>query len=90
MHPLRNILNRLIWSEKEKPGDYEIIYIHRGVPGNSRRLNASNILKVGKSWFSFKDNEEEKIIPFHRVILIVNLKNGKCLWRKFRRLNLFP
>ncbi|MEM3552235.1 MAG: RNA repair domain-containing protein, partial [Candidatus Bathyarchaeia archaeon] len=81
MHPLRNILNKLVWSEKEKLEDYEITYIHRGVPGNSKSLKASSIIKIGKSWFIFKDNEEEKVIPFHRVILVVNLKTGECLWR---------
>jgi uncharacterized protein (UPF0248 family) len=82
MHPLKNILNKLFWSEKENPEDYKIIYIHRGAPGNLKSLNASCITKIGKSWFSFKDNEEEKIIPFHRVTLIVNLKTGEYLWRK--------
>lgn len=82
MHPLRNILNKLVWSEKKKLKDYEIFYIHRGVPGNSKSLNASSIVKIGKSWFSFREGEEEKTIPFHRVTLIINLKTGELLWRK--------
>ncbi|MEM3606133.1 MAG: RNA repair domain-containing protein [Candidatus Bathyarchaeia archaeon] len=82
MHPLKNILNKLFWSEKNKLKDYEIFYTHRGAPGDSKNLNASSIVKIGKSWFSFKEGKGEKIIPFHRVTLIVNLKTGELLWRK--------
>jgi uncharacterized protein (UPF0248 family) len=82
MHPLRNILNKLIWSGENNLKDYIILYIHRGAPGNSKSLSASSIIKISGSWFSFKEGEEEKIIPFHRVTLIVNLKTGELLWRK--------
>ena len=82
MHPLRNILNKLIWDERESLEDYEIIYVHRGAEGGLRRLRASRIAKVGKSWFSFREGEEETVIPFHRVAAVIDLKTGREVWRR--------
>jgi uncharacterized protein (UPF0248 family) len=83
LHPLRAILNRILWNEKEGHyDDYVVTYIHRGAPGDSRGVSFARIKKIGKSWFSLVDFEEEVIIPFHRILTVKNIQTGEVLWRK--------
>jgi uncharacterized protein (UPF0248 family) len=81
MHPLKNVFNKMIWDARERTEDYVIHYVHRGVPGDSRHINASSITKVGASWFTYATPEsDETLIPFHRVTRIVNVRTGKTVW----------
>ncbi len=81
MHPLRNIFKKITWDARERAGNYVIYFIHRGVPGDMREINASLITKVGPSWFTYATAEsEETLIPFHRVIRIVNVQTGQAIW----------
>lgn len=83
MHPLRSILNRMTWDKRERVEDYVVYFTHRGVPGDTRMINASLITKVGRSWFTYAAAEsDETLIPFHRVRRIVNVQTGKAIWRK--------
>jgi uncharacterized protein (UPF0248 family) len=82
LHPLRNILNRILWNEKEHQEDYLITYIHRGAPGDSRQVPFTSIKKIGKSWFSLSEAGEEIQIPFHRIVTVQNVQTGEILWRK--------
>ncbi len=46
-----------------------------------REINASLITKVGPSWFTYATAEsEETLIPFHRVMRIVNVQTGQVIW----------
>lgn len=81
MHPLRNIFNKVAWDKRERAENYLVYFIHRGVPGDTRKINASMITKVGASWFMYaSDESEETLIPFHRVKRIVNVKTGESIW----------
>ncbi|MGD0689032.1 MAG: RNA repair domain-containing protein [Candidatus Bathyarchaeia archaeon] len=82
VHPLRNILNRLRWDEKENPEDYVITYRHRGAPGDTKQVNASNIRTLGKSYFTIQEDSagEESLIPFHRILEIRNMRDDSILW----------
>ncbi len=86
VHPLRNILNRLRWSETEQADDYEITYRHRGAPGDVRKIRARTIERIAKSYFTMKTgnsvNSEEVVIPFHRVLEIRKLTDGSLIWVK--------
>ncbi len=81
MHPLKNILNKLRWDEKENPNDYLITYRHRGAPGDVKQIKASMIRSLGKSYFTLSERagDEESVIPFHRILEIRNV-NGTTLW----------
>ena len=81
-HPLKNVFNKIFWDKRENPRDYKVFYTHRGVEGNVKSLLASRIVNVGKGWFSFNEEDREVKIPFHRVVLVVNVKTNKVLWRK--------
>jgi len=81
-HPLKNILNRLRWDNRENSGDYLITYRHRGAPGDVKQIRASSIKSLGKSYFTIQLelDEEETVIPFHRVLEIRNTPKNSIIW----------
>jgi len=80
---LRSILNKMTWDRRERAENYVVYFIHRGVPGNTRKINASLITKIGPSWFMYATAEsDETLIPFHRVRRILNVQTGKLIWTK--------
>lgn len=79
---LRDLLNRIVWDPREDRENYEILFVHRGVNGNVRRISMSDIVRVTKSWFIYLDSGSEQPIPLHRVLRVVNLKTRKVLWSK--------
>ena len=83
MHPLKNVLNKLRWDERERAENYLITYRHRGAPHDVKRVKASNIRKLGNSFFTLADelDSEETIIPFHRIIEIRNLQKDVIIWK---------
>jgi len=81
MHPLKNIFNKITWDRRERAENYVVYFTHRGVPGDTREINASLITKVGRSWFTYATaDSDETVIPFHRVRRIVSLETGKVIW----------
>jgi uncharacterized protein (UPF0248 family) len=82
VHPLKNILNRLRWDENEKPEDYIITYRHRGAPEDVKRIRASSIKNLGKSYFTIQeaDASEETVIPFHRILEIRRTTDESIIW----------
>lgn len=82
VHPLKNVLNRFRWDEKENPDDYVITYRHRGAPGDVKQIKASEIHSLGKSYFTIQEAHEgdETLIPFHRIIEIRNTVDDSILW----------
>ena len=81
MHPLRDVFNRITWDTRERAGNYLVYFIHRGAPEDTREINASVITKVGLSWFMYVAPEsEETLIPFHRVMRIVNVQTSQVIW----------
>jgi len=82
VHPLKNILNRLRWDSRENPENYLITYRHRGAPGDVKQILASQIMKLGKSYFTLSEDSDEITIPFHRILTIQNLNDDSVIWRK--------
>jgi uncharacterized protein (UPF0248 family) len=85
VHPLKNILNRLRWVSSEKTNEYLITYRHRGAPGDVKQVKASEILILGKSYFTLPSESDEVTIPFHRILEIRNTRNGTVIWRSRRK-----
>jgi uncharacterized protein (UPF0248 family) len=82
LHPLKNILNRIIWDQKLNPDNFKIVYIHRGGINDISSVNGKSLKWVGNSWFIIKMETEEISIPFHRILIVQNEKTGEILWRK--------
>jgi len=86
MHPLKNVFNKMTWDKRERVENYVIYFIHRGAPADTRKINASQITKVGPSWFTYDAEESDgTVIPFHRVRKIVDVRTGKPVWTKRTR-----
>lgn len=78
-------MNRLVWDRRENPADYRIMFVHRGAPDDRRSIDASEIIQVGGSSFTYMNADKgETVIPFHRVILIINGESGTVLWKSRR------
>jgi uncharacterized protein (UPF0248 family) len=88
VHPLKNILNKLRWDDREDPEQYVIAYRHRGAPNDVVQISASKITKLGKSYFTIPDDSleesEQSVIPFHRILEIRNVSDGRVIWIKRR------
>jgi uncharacterized protein (UPF0248 family) len=86
-HPLKNILNRLRWDSDRNPNDYLVTYRHRGAPDDVKQILASRIRHLGKSYFTVEgeSEEEEAVIPFHRVLEIRNTLDGSIIWVSRKR-----
>jgi len=78
---LRDVLNKILWDEREKQEDYEVLYIHRGAQKDRRCVNCSKIVRVASSYFTFQNNPEV-VIPLHRVLEVKRIKDGITVWRK--------
>ena len=82
VHPLKNILNRLRWDSSEKAEEYLITFRHRGAPGDVRHVRASEIQKLGKSYFTLtSESGEEVTIPFHRILEVRNTETQEVIWK---------
>ena len=83
MHPLKNILNKVIWDRRENPEDYVITFVHRGAVEDLKTIPFARIQDVGNSWFTYQDDaENETTIPFHRVTSVKNTRSGEVIWKK--------
>jgi uncharacterized protein (UPF0248 family) len=86
VHPLKNILNRLRWDSREDAEDYLITYVHRGAPDDRKQVNASEILKLGNSYFTLQSESGEDVtIPFHRILEVRDTRTGTAVWKSRRK-----
>ncbi len=73
----RNTINMILWHPDMKNTETKITYIHRGIPGNLKTINADSITKIERGFLVLKEGTQ---IPVHRIIKITN--NNKILWKK--------
>jgi len=85
---IKEIFNKILWDprEKERKGDYEVTFIHRGAYKDQEIIPLTMIKEVKSSMFIYTNEYgEETYIPFHRIIEIRNRKTGEVLWSKRMR-----
>ncbi len=73
---IRDFLNKLKWDKREDPGNYMIYYISRGAPGDIEKISADKIVNIYSRGFEFKEDNNIKYIPYHRIIIIKNIKDN--------------
>ncbi len=78
-------MNKLFWDRREKPVDYVVTFVHRGIPGDKRTISVAQVIDVRGSFFTYESEGGETTIPFHRVIELVNTTSGEVLWKSRRR-----
>ena len=81
---LREILGKIFWTESATAEDFTVTFIHRGAPDDMKTIIFSSIVKVGRSWFTYRSNGGETLIPFHRILEVKNIRTGTSMWRKSR------
>jgi len=80
---VREALNKIRWHKGFDPKDYEVHILHRGALGDVKVIPASCITDILSEGFKFKDVDGgEKVIPYHRVLLIRNRVSGNVLFAK--------
>ncbi len=76
----RDTLNRLRWHPEFNLRDAKVIIVHRGVPGNVRIIEGSDIEELGPAFMRVVTPEGEVEIPYHRILQIEVRK--QVLWKK--------
>ena len=75
----RETLNFLKWGERCDPARVAVTYIHRGAPGDIRKISGDEIRELDRSFMVL----EECSIPYHRIVLIE--REGETLFRRRRK-----
>ena len=75
----REVLNRLRWTEGESLREAIVWYVHRGAPGNVKKIAGTCIISLGRGFF----DTDEATIPYHRILRIDY--NGRILFEKDER-----
>ena len=82
VHPLRNILSKLRWKSSELSERYLITYRHRGAVNDVKQIRATDIVKLGKSYFTLNSEAGEEVtIPFHRILEIRDVEKDAMIWK---------
>ena len=75
---VREILNKVKWDERMDFDQLEVVYLHRGAPDDLKRISGREIVHIGTSFLSLKEEGAE--IPHHRIIKI--LYEGEVLFER--------
>ncbi len=82
---LRDLLNKLRWDPKFKNKILKITYIHRGAPNDTQQITTDKINRICSSYFTYTNSaSEEVVIPYHRIITVIDEATGEVLWVKRR------
>jgi uncharacterized protein (UPF0248 family) len=73
----RHIINMILWHPEMDINEIKITYIHRGAPGDLKKINGNSIKRVERGFLILNDGNQ---IPYHRIVKIEI--NNKILWKK--------
>ncbi len=74
----KRFLNELMWHPQKSLDGVDIVYIHRGAPGNIKCIPGTDVA-FEKSFFVIENHKETRI-PYHRIKEIK--KGSEVLWKK--------
>ena len=83
-NPLRDLFNKIIWDPSIDPSEIIVCYVSRGAPRDREEFYGTQILKVWSRGVDVNIRGKRKYIPFHRIIEVKNVKNGKILFKSPR------
>ncbi|MHA1754328.1 MAG: DUF504 domain-containing protein [Candidatus Odinarchaeia archaeon] len=82
---IRAVLNNIKWNPSLKRKEYIIRFIHRGGVKNVKEVRFERIKQITKSYFTYLNNiGEEIIIPYHRILDIIDVSNNRKVWSRRR------
>lgn len=74
----KRFLKELRWHPEKSLSGVDIVYVHRGAPGDVRGVSAADVA-LEKSFFMV-ENYRETRIPYHRIREI--RRGREVLWKK--------
>ncbi len=72
----RNIINMILWHPEMQITETKITYIHRGAPGNLKKINGDSIERLERGFLILNEGTQ---IPYHKI---VKIGNNNILWKK--------
>ena len=69
MTTIKELVNKIKWSKRENPDDYELFYFDR-VKNESVPLKFTEIKNLVDEFLIIEKNNEEITIPLHRIRLV--------------------
>jgi len=75
----------IFWDRRLRVEDHVVTFIHRGAEADRKTVPCRSVVKVGRSWFLYLDDDRETLIPYHRILEVKNQVTGEVLWRKRMR-----
>ncbi|WEU41070.1 MAG: RNA repair domain-containing protein [Candidatus Odinarchaeum yellowstonii] len=80
---LKDLFNKLRWAPQFKNKIFKITYIHRGAPNDVQKITSDRINQICSSYFTYTNSSgEEVVIPYHRIITVIDEGSGEVLWVK--------
>ena len=79
MTTIKELVNKIKWSKRENPDDYELFYFDR-VKNESVPLKFTEIKNLVDEFLIIEKNNEEITIPLHRIRLVK--KKGVSIWKR--------
>jgi hypothetical protein len=76
----KKVLDELKWHPEKSLRESEIVYIHRGAPGDVLTVKGDEIIRLEKSFFVILRSGRETCIPYHRIKEI--RVKGEKIWEK--------
>jgi uncharacterized protein (UPF0248 family) len=73
----RHIINMILWHPEMEINEIKITYIHRGAPGDLKKINGNSLKRVERGFLILSDETQ---IPYHRIVKIEI--DNKILWKK--------
>jgi len=67
---LRELLNTSKWHRKDLE-TLTVIILHRGAPADEKWIEGSQIVSIGRSFFSYENDYGPTEIPYHRILKVV-------------------
>ena len=76
----RAFLNKIFWDNREDPRNYELTFVHRGEGMDRRTIPCEKITHLEPSGFTYEGDEGETFIPYHRIIEVKDIRDGRIVW----------
>lgn len=88
-NPLVEVLEAVFWGGKHDVQRVILHVRHRGAPGDVREVTAAEVVRFDRGWIFLPPRKEpgmgyadEIPVPLHRVLKVVDGRDGRVLYEK--------
>lgn len=79
MIPIKDLLNKIKWDDKENPKDYTLFYYDR-IENKLKEIKFLDIKEVSDNFLLTEINNKETNIPLHRIRKVK--KKEEVVWQR--------